>query len=130
MCLVSLKLYILTVLCCFFCLSAKEYITAVVGQNVILPCKVPNNNKTIRANMFSYVSLVLKDVMMEDAGRYECYVLQGETTSKTVYLEVHPPGYVTKSETKIQIRMKTTQRFRLNCRQCLHRADEMNIDTN
>uniref|UniRef100_A0A3P8TQK3 Ig-like domain-containing protein n=1 Tax=Amphiprion percula TaxID=161767 RepID=A0A3P8TQK3_AMPPE len=42
MCLVSLKLYILTVLCCFFSLTNM---TTYVGENVTLPCQVPDNYK-------------------------------------------------------------------------------------
>uniref|UniRef100_A0A3Q1FJN8 Ig-like domain-containing protein n=1 Tax=Acanthochromis polyacanthus TaxID=80966 RepID=A0A3Q1FJN8_9TELE len=110
----------------------REYIIALVGQDVILPCKAPNNNQTIAAVEWSRpgldqefvllyrderfdvdnqhpsyknrvdpqdkemkdgdFSLVLKDVKKNDTGKYECYVLQGEITSRTVYLDVFSPG--------------------------------------
>uniref|UniRef100_A0A3Q1GS89 Ig-like domain-containing protein n=1 Tax=Acanthochromis polyacanthus TaxID=80966 RepID=A0A3Q1GS89_9TELE len=70
-CLVSLKLYILTALCCFFSLSDKEYITAVVGQDVILPCKVPNNNKPITAVEWSRSELDPEFVLLYRDERFD-----------------------------------------------------------
>uniref|UniRef100_A0AAQ6ALM5 Ig-like domain-containing protein n=1 Tax=Amphiprion ocellaris TaxID=80972 RepID=A0AAQ6ALM5_AMPOC len=41
---------------------------------------------------FGDVSLKLSKVKLSDKGKYRCFIPALETTSKTVHLEVHPPG--------------------------------------
>uniref|UniRef100_A0A3Q1GVF5 Ig-like domain-containing protein n=1 Tax=Acanthochromis polyacanthus TaxID=80966 RepID=A0A3Q1GVF5_9TELE len=125
---------------CKFCLfsvvssSAQTNIPADLGQDVILPCTVPNNKITavewIRPDqdpeyvLFyrdghldpdnqhpSYqnqvdlqdkemkdgdVSLILKNVTMEDNGTFECWVHQGRKKEliSTINLEVVEPGEI------------------------------------
>ncbi|CAI5660175.1 programmed cell death 1 ligand 1 isoform X1 [Oreochromis niloticus] len=118
-----------------FVSADQKNITTESGQNIILPCRAPNNN-TIRLVKWSRddlgdkyvllyrvghfvpddqhpsfknrvdlqdrqmkdgdVSLILKDVTINDAGTYECLVFLEETRSlqsfTNIYLSVDPPG--------------------------------------
>ncbi|XP_051800726.1 uncharacterized protein LOC127532732 [Acanthochromis polyacanthus] len=52
-------------------LQEKKYITAVAGQNVILPCKVPNNNKPITAVEWSRSELDPEFVLLYRDKRFD-----------------------------------------------------------
>uniref|UniRef100_A0A3P9DBT7 Ig-like domain-containing protein n=1 Tax=Maylandia zebra TaxID=106582 RepID=A0A3P9DBT7_9CICH len=101
----------------FFLLSDQKIITAEPGQNVMLPCRAPNNSSSItgvewsradlgdeyvllyRDELFDPdyqhpsfknrdrqmkdgdVSLILKNVTINDTGIYKCRVFTGETRS-------------------------------------------------
>uniref|UniRef100_A0A669C3Z7 Hemicentin-2 n=1 Tax=Oreochromis niloticus TaxID=8128 RepID=A0A669C3Z7_ORENI len=129
----------------------QKTITAVPGQNVVLPCRAPNNNIIVvqwsRADLgdeyvllyrdewfdlddqhpsFRYrvdlqdrqmkdgdVSLILKNVMINDAGTYECRVYMAETRLlkpiSIITLKVLPPEQKT-------ITAESGQNVTLTCR--------------
>uniref|UniRef100_A0AAZ1XBW8 Ig-like domain-containing protein n=1 Tax=Oreochromis aureus TaxID=47969 RepID=A0AAZ1XBW8_OREAU len=113
-------MYRLTVIgCCaecfLFCLCSVSFplldqknITAESGQNISLPCRAPTNNKQILAVQWSRadlkqeydrqrkdgdVSLILKNVTINDTGTYECRVFRRGTNHRirTISLSVVPP---------------------------------------